>query len=203
MPRTFYIARGDADLGTMTEAETAGLLRAGFLLPTDLYWTDGMADWRPLAEFRPEPGNQTGPAAWMELAKQSVVNASEAAVSQAARFTSRLKSLTGAGKSRLTVSTNQMLEAFTPQIQKLVAGQLVEHLKHSVDRAQAAIHDDDFMRKVFGATYDCLPKPIYRFVKEEAFIQFCMERRQKLFAPSVAKPPDSFGHEGSDDGALS
>jgi hypothetical protein len=36
------------------------------------------------------------------------------------------------------------------------------------------------MRKLFGATYDCLPKPVYRFVSEQAFIEFCMERRREL-----------------------
>jgi hypothetical protein len=36
------------------------------------------------------------------------------------------------------------------------------------------------MRKTFGAVYDCLPKPVYRFVSEAAFIEFCMARRRKL-----------------------
>jgi hypothetical protein len=72
-----------------------------------------------------------------------------------------------------------MLAAFTPQIQRLVSSQLV---KHSVARVQAAVQDDALLRKLFGAVYDCLPKPLYRFVKEEAFIQYCMERRKQLLS---------------------
>jgi hypothetical protein len=188
MLRKLHIARGEVDLGILTEAETIELLHAGYLLPSDLFWTEGMKDWKLLAEFKLGAEEKTSPAALMKLAKQKVKSAGEVAVSQAARLTSRLKSVTGAGRSRWTVPANQMLEAFTPQIQKLVSSQL---MKHSVARVQAAIHDDEFMRKLFGATYDFLPKPVYRFVKEEAFIQFCMERRQKLLAPSPAEKQDN------------
>jgi hypothetical protein len=80
----------------------------------------------------------------------------------------------------LTDWTSRLLDSFTPQIQKLVAHQLV---KQSLTRVQAAMRDDGVMRELFGATYDCLPKPVYRFVKEETFIQFCMERRQKILGP--------------------
>jgi hypothetical protein len=62
-------------------------------------------------------------------------------------------------------------------------------VKQSLTRAQAAMRDDEFMRKLFGATYDCLPKPVYRFVKEEAFIQFCMERRGKLLGLETRVKP--------------
>lgn len=79
-----------------------------------------------------------------------------------------------------------MLVAFVPQIRKLVSSQLV---MQSVARIEVAIHDDDFMRKLFGATYDCLPKSVYRFASEEVFIQFCMERRKELLTPPPADEP--------------
>jgi hypothetical protein len=64
-----------------------------------------------------------------------------------------------------------------PQIRKLVTQQMV---KSSVTRVRTAVHDNEFMRKVFGATYDCLPKPVHRFVTETAFIEYCTKHRQKI-----------------------
>jgi hypothetical protein len=46
------------------------------------------------------------------------------------------------------------------------------------------------MRKLFGAAYDCLPRPVQRFVGEEKFVNFCMQRRQKLL-----QAPDSTAGE--------
>ena len=185
MLRKIHIARGEAELGILTEAETVELLRAGFLLPTDHYWTGGMPDWKSLAEFKPEPEGKKSSAALMKLAKQTINSATESAVAHAARLTSKLKSVAGSGRSRFSASTNQMLDSFTPQIQKLVSNQL---LGHSVARLQAAIHDDEFMRRLFGATYDCLPKPIHRFITEQAFIEFCLDRRQKLVGSTITGP---------------
>jgi len=154
------------------------LLREGFLLPSDLYWTEGMEDWEELRKL--ELGTEHRSIALMELARQKVSTTSQAAAAQASKLTHRMRSLAARGKGQLTDSTSRLLDSFTPQIQKLVAHQLV---KQSLTRVQTAMRDDEFMRKLFGATYDCLPKPVYRFVKEEAFIQFCMERRQKLLGP--------------------
>jgi len=176
----FHIARGDEELTALDESEVRELLREGFLLPTDRYWIEGMAAWEELRELELNPGPQSRSSALMELARQKASTTSQAAAAQASRLTQRLRSLAARGKDQLTDSTSRLLDSFTPQIQKLVAHQLV---KLSLTRVQAAMRDDEFMRKLFGATYDCLPKPIYRFVKEEAFIQFCMERRQKLLGP--------------------
>lgn len=178
MSRTLHIARQETELGVLTEAETVELLQAGFLQPTDLYWTPGMSDWESLSEFKAEPERPLGHSALMKRATERLKSASEVAVSQAAKLTGRLKSLSG---DRLKDSAHQMLHAFTPQLRKLVASQLVEH---PVAQVRSAIQDDAFMRKVFAATYDCLPKPFYRFVTEEAFVQFCIERRKELLSPS-------------------
>ena len=43
-----------------------------------------------------------------------------------------------------------------------------------------ALRDDELLRKVFGAVYDTLPKPVRRFVGEETFIEFCFKHRQRL-----------------------
>ncbi len=89
------------------------------------------------------------------------------------------------GKDHLTDSARGTLDSYTPQIRKLVENQLVQR---SVTHAQDALHNDDFMRKVFGATCDCLPKPIHRFVAEQAFIEFCLEQRQRLLGPASTRP---------------
>jgi hypothetical protein len=45
---------------------------------------------------------------------------------------------------------------------------------------QAALKDEEFLRKLFGAVYDCLPKPAKRFVSEPAFLEFCFKHQRKL-----------------------
>jgi hypothetical protein len=49
-----------------------------------------------------------------------------------------------------------------------------------------ALRDEVFLRKLFGAVYDTLPKPIYRFVSEEAFLTFCFKHQRRLLPP---QPP--------------
>jgi hypothetical protein len=177
MLRKLHIARGEVELGTLTEAETFELLDAGFLLSTDVFWTAGMEDWKLLAELKPQSTGPTNSAGLVKLARQQIAVAGGAFSSEAARLKHKLKSVADGGKARLTESTSRTLEAFLPQIQKLVSHQLVSQ---SAAHAQAALRDDEFMRKVFGATYDCLPRPVRRFVTEPAFIQFCLERRWEL-----------------------
>lgn len=53
-------------------------------------------------------------------------------------------------------------------------------------RSSFCVQDDEFMRKTFGAVYDCLPKPVCRFIGEERFIAFCLEHRRRLVAPNDA-----------------
>jgi hypothetical protein len=183
MQRKFHIARDDDELTALSESEVRDLLREGFLLPSDVYRTEGMKDWEALREFDAKREHPTDSVPLMELARQKASATGRAAANQASRLTQKLKSLAARGHSQLADSTSRLLEPFTPQIQKLVEHQLV---KQSVTRVQAAVRDDEFMRKLFGATYDCLPKPVYRFVKEEAFIQFCMERRQRILGLPMA-----------------
>jgi len=52
-----HIARDGAKLGSFSQEEISEGLRTGKFLLTDLGWQNGMADWRPLAEF------SLGPAA--------------------------------------------------------------------------------------------------------------------------------------------
>jgi hypothetical protein len=80
-------------------------------------------------------------------------------------------------KEDATDATAKALDAFIPQIKTAIAR--VEET--SAFRAvKSGAQNDDFMRKLFGAAYECLPRPVQRFVSEEKFVTFCMERRQKL-----------------------
>ncbi len=177
MQRKLHIARDGTELGTLTEPEATELLSAGFLLPTDFFWAAGMADWQSLAELKALPAANAGTAGVVKLATRQVAAAGGVIAAGTARLTKQIKSVADGGKARLAESANRTLKGFTPQIQKLVSRKLAEQ---SVTRVQASLRDDEFMRKLFGATYDCLPKPVYRFVSEQAFIEFCMERRREL-----------------------
>lgn len=45
------IARGGEQYGPYTLEEAQGYLASGHLSYSDLYWTEGMSDWRPLSEY--------------------------------------------------------------------------------------------------------------------------------------------------------
>jgi hypothetical protein len=186
MNRMLHIARVENELGTLTDHEALEMLEAGFLSPDDLYRAEGSSNWKPLAELTFKATAQ--PTSALRRAQQKLAATGGAAVSQAVQFTQKLKSAVARGKDHLTDSTRGMLDSYTPQIRKLVENQLVQR---SVTNAKSALHDDEFMRKVFGATYDCLPKPIHRFVAEQAFIEFCLERRQRLLALATTGTDES------------
>jgi hypothetical protein len=175
MNGALHIARVESELGVLTDSEAVEMLRAGFLSPADLCRREGTTDWRPLAELPIEV--EAKPDSTFKLAQQKLAATGGAALAHAAQFTQKFKRVVARGRTQMTDSASRMLDSYTPQIQDLVANQLV---RQSVTRTQAALQDDAFMRKVFGATYDCLPRPVCRFVSEEAFIQFCLERRRRL-----------------------
>lgn len=184
MIREFYIARGVTELGPLTQNEVRELLRDGFLLPADLYWEAGMAKWAELHEFDSAQPPAPKGAALDAFAERKISSVGKSAAARAADLTRKLQSLVGRGQNRLSSATGGVLDSFSPQIQKLVARQLVQQ---SVVRVQEAVHDDEFMRKFFGAIYDCLPKPVYRFVTEQAFIRYCMKRRLRMLGLDTAK----------------
>ncbi len=50
-----FIGRGEVQKGHFKAAEVRLKLANGTLLPTDLYWIEGMAEWQPLSALPPEP----------------------------------------------------------------------------------------------------------------------------------------------------
>lgn len=165
------IARDGIELGTLPLGEVRLLLDAKFLLPTDVFWRKGMTDWRPLAELdaasATEKPNSPG---WSSSPR---VRAAARAAGVLAR---KLKDAVNAKSETLARTRERVLEDFTPQLRELVAARL----KQTTGAVDSTLKNDETMRKVFGAVFDCLPKPVTRFVTEEQFVTFCMKHRQQI-----------------------
>ncbi|MBI3415609.1 MAG: hypothetical protein HY043_09875 [Verrucomicrobia bacterium] len=80
----------------------------------------------------------------------------------------------------MAAASNRMLEDFIPALRSLVGTALAK----SSQTVEAALRDEALLRKVFGAVYDLLPKPVRRFVSEEVFVEFCLGHRQRLLNKS-------------------
>ena len=165
MKRDIHLVRGELELGVLPEREVRDLLSVGFLLTSDTFWTRGMSEWQALADF--ERGLSTADASpgWLTKAART-----------AGRAAGKLKSTT-LPKVRVVPVAERVLADFLGPLKELVARSLSEDV---IRAAKERLQDDEFMRKTFGAVYDCLPKPVYRFVKEQDFIAFCLERRKQL-----------------------
>ncbi len=146
-----------------------------------------------LAKASPEPAPSRS-GSWLEQTRQSLSAATNAAGSAAAAgvgavsnaagvVAGRLRSLAGDAPSAVSKSTQSLLEGFLPQIRTAMSKALAkagDANTRALEAVRAGVRDDDFMRKTFGAVYDCLPKPVCRFVNEEKFIAFCLEHRKRL-----------------------
>ena len=93
--------------------------------------------------------------------------------------------LTGTTKAGAARVTDKLLSGFIPQIRKIVSdlGQT-----KPFQALRSSVGDDQFMLKVFGAAYDCLPKPVHRFVSEQHFVTFCMKHRDQLVGGKTSNP---------------
>lgn len=165
------------ELGVLSEQEAHELLRAGFLLPDDDCWTEASERPRPLAQRVGESTSVAETPGLLRRAKSHLTAATGAVADATGNLTRKLGSLARTRKAQLTLSTGKLLEDFIPQLQKIISRQLLEK---PAQAARTAVRDEVLMRKVFGAAYDCLPKPVYRFVTEPAFIQFCLDHRRRL-----------------------
>ena len=96
--------------------------------------------------------------------------------SGATRVAARLVSMTSRGSTVIGATASRLLEDYVPRIRESVSAALAR----SAGAIDSKLQDEVFLRKTFGAAYDTLPKPVYRFVSEEAFIEFCFKRRSKL-----------------------
>lgn len=184
MSGRIVISRDDLELGALSKAEAQELLQAGFLKPTDSWRPENSNERRLLLELVPSPPS---PGLAKSISGKLAV-AGKSLVGGASQITTTLKSVVGRSQQQMRLTGRQLLEGFVPQLQKLAASQLV---KQPVESIRDAMGQDQFMRNFFGAIYDCLPKPVCRFVTEDAFLAFCMERRGLLL--KVERPDNNTG----------
>jgi hypothetical protein len=168
-----FIARQGLELGELPVRDATELLRVEFLVPTDEFWTDASPERRLLSELDSAPSISPG---WLKRAKTSVAIATGAVVQGAGRVTSKVSATIRGGPTLIGAVATKVLEDYAPTLRERVAAQM----KATVQTTQAALRDEAFLRKLFGAVYDCLPKPVYRFVSERAFIEYCLKHRRKL-----------------------
>jgi hypothetical protein len=177
-----FISRQGLELGKLPIREAVELLRAGFLLQDDEFWTAEIQERRLLAELEKadvSPG-------WLQRAKTSVMTTTSAVMQGAGHITSKVSGTIRSGSTLIGAAATRVLDDYAPTLRERIAAQL----KSKVQTTQAALRDEVFLRKLFGAVYDCLPKPVHRFVAEQVFIEYCLKHRRKLLR-EPAFPVDS------------
>ncbi len=58
---TYHVARNNQQLGAFSKEDAAVRYASGEILPTDLVWTEGMANWQPAAQVLGAPVAQPPP----------------------------------------------------------------------------------------------------------------------------------------------
>jgi hypothetical protein len=170
------ISRQGLELGRLSVDEATELLHVGFLLPTDQFWTDPSPQPRPLCELEETP-SAVSPG-WLGRAKASVVTTTGVVLRGAGHVTGKVSRtirspLWGAVAAKL-------LGHYVPRLRELIA----LRMRATARTTQAALKDEAFLRKLFGAVYDCFPRPLHRFVSDQVFIEYCLKHRRKLLERS-------------------
>ncbi len=75
-PIEWYLARDGQQHGPISAAEMDKIIELGYLLPTDLVWQQGFADWKPVSEAFPKRSDASPPAAAPTPAPPSVATTS-------------------------------------------------------------------------------------------------------------------------------
>lgn len=194
-PDLVEITRDGIVLGHLPSSEALELLAVGFLRPNDQCRLEGRAELvslnelaRTAAPVSPSaPGVSPPSRPWLGKAKSSVASAAHAVTGAAGQVAARLKSLTTTTFHTTAQATNLILTGYLPQLRQLLA-QLPE--SRPIVSIRRGIRDEALMRKVFGALYDCLPRPVCRFVPEERFVRFCLDNHAKLLKTDSPNTPD-------------
>jgi len=189
MPETqIQISRDGVVLGSMTVTEAVELLQLGLLKPGDQFCADDLTVWKPLGELQRPSEPPSGKSGWLGQTKRSLSTARAAVVHTAGEWASKAKDLVGTTQAGAASVTDKLLSGFIPQIRKIVSG-LTQTKPFQALRS--GVNDDRLMLKVFGAAYDCLPKPVCRFVSEHQFIAFCMKHRDQLLKREPSEPGEA------------
>ena len=171
---SLHILRDGQELGSLTAAEAREMVAAGFLRPSDGFWNDDRGKVLPLDTLLAAPMGGRPPL--LMRAKSSVVTIGSVARKETAKLTRGVSALIKKPKDVVAASSSRALEDYLPKVRNLVS----DHLAKTLRSAESALKDEEFLRKLFGAVYDCLPKPIYRFVGEASFVEFCLKHRNRL-----------------------
>ena len=169
-----HIARNGLILGTLPAGDARELLAAGFLRPTDEFWTDANPARRPVGELTAVARSE--PPSWLVRTRRSVANAGAAVKEKASSATKRVSALARRNKVAVAAASDRMLEDYLPRLRECA----MNNLEQSLRSAKAALRDEMFLRQMFGVMYDCLPRPVRRFVGEGFFVEFCLKHRRRL-----------------------
>lgn len=186
--KSIRVSRDGIVLGEMTESEATELLQIGLLRPDDRYCTDGLNEWKPLGELPVPSQASPGTAGWAGQARRTFSAARSAVINTTGEWADKARSLAGATQAGAASVTEKLLSGFIPQIRKIVSG-LAQTKPFAALRS--GVNDDQLMLKFFGAAYDCLPKPVCRFVSEQQFIAFCVKHRAQLLQREAPGPEKS------------
>jgi hypothetical protein len=165
-----HIVRNGAELGSLEVADAVELLRDGFLRKTDEFWVEDYLQRHSLEEL-PSIAKSSD-SSLLKLARKRAA-ATREIIRMGAEKIGRTAAATGAAAK---VAQAKALEGYLPRLRQ----QTVDALTKSTRSTQAALKDEEFLQKLFGAVYDCTPKPVRRFISEPVFIQFCLKHRRKL-----------------------
>jgi molybdopterin adenylyltransferase len=180
--QTIEIRRGRLRLGTVTAAEAVELLREGFFRGTDQFYAGDEGSWHLLGALEVA---SSGTAAGIGAKVSAAFSQAAAAVkSQTASAAATIGNIAGRGKQGIDNASHILLEDFLPRMQTMVGDALV----NSSTTVASALRDEVFLKKLFGAIYDVLPKPVHRFVGEETFIAFSLKHRDRLLAGRQPRP---------------
>lgn len=177
-----HVVRGEVELGALPLSEVHALLATGLLRSTDEFWRPGQAAWRPLSEL---PAVEAPAGNLFSRARESLAGATTFLHKSAGTLASRVSSTLEGQQQHLGAAANRVLEDYLPTLQSAVDKAVAQ----STRSLEAAARDDAFLGKLFGAVYDLLPRPVCRFVTEEAFIQFCFAHRERLLGTRAADQP--------------
>ena len=173
--KIIHVTRGEAQLGVFVAREVRELLASGFLKASDDAWMAGMADWQPLGDVLAKLPTETSTVDWRDKVIIGSTAISRLIGQRAGKFVADAKARAAEQPDDSSSAKPILLDVYLPQFKRLLA----EYLRDKPANAlKSATHDEVLMKKLFGALYDCLPKPILRFVPEADFIKFCMDHRQ-------------------------
>ncbi len=170
-----HIIRNGQELGVLTANEARELLEVGFLKSTDEY-SIGNCDEKSPLEALPNLVHQTPLGGIINRTVSTAASVGQLVHAQASDFARMVSETVQRKQSDLANSTVRALEDYLPQIRKIVS----ERMNEMIGATGDALHDEALLSKVFGAAYDCLPKPICRFVNEKAFVEFCLKHKRHL-----------------------